>query len=81
MLQQVLEKRGSEPASVEQLIERLQIEMRMVLSVGGYEVDVHMSNIDDATWRIGRCENDAKDAVLPVVRRVYNAVFEQRLYR
>ncbi|GEM_PF-4087053 len=81
MLPQILEKRGSEPASLGQPLERPQIEMRMVLKVGGHEVDVHMSNIYDPTWRIGLCEQDAKEAALPVVRRVYNAVFEERLYR
>lgn len=57
------------------------VEIRAVISVNGNETDVHMSNYDDPTWLIGLCDQQTKDAVLPVVRIIYDAVFGERRYR
>jgi hypothetical protein len=56
------------------------IELRAVLRVNGHETELHLSNKYEPTWRIGLCSQETKDQVMPVVRRVYDAVFQTNRY-
>ena len=56
------------------------IELRAVLRVNGHETELHLSNKYDPTWRIGLCSQGTKDQVMPVVRRIYDAVFQTNRY-
>lgn len=57
------------------------VELRAVICVNGKETELHMSNIYDPTWMISACDQETKDAVLPVARRIYDAVFGLQTYR
>jgi len=56
------------------------IELRAVIKVNGKETEVHFSNKYQPTWRIGLCDQKTKQNVMPVVRRVYEALFKEGYY-
>ena len=56
------------------------IELRAVIKVNGRETDVHFSNKQEPTWRIGLCDQETKQNVIPVIRRVYEALYQEGYY-
>ena len=57
------------------------IELRAVIRVDGKETDVHFSNKQEPTWRIGLCNQKTKQKVIPVARRVFEALYKEGYYR
>ena len=57
------------------------IELRAVIKVNGRETDVHFSNKWGSTWHIGLCAQDTKNNVLPVIRRVYESLYQEGYYQ
>jgi hypothetical protein len=57
------------------------VELRAVICIDGKEAELHMSNIYDPTWRISQCDQATKESVLPIARRIYDAVFDLQTYR
>ena len=56
-------------------------ELRAVLVVNGREVDLHLSDLKEPTWMISECDQETKELALPVVRRLYEALFAEGRYR
>ena len=56
-------------------------ELRAVLVINGREVDLHLSNLKEPTWMISECDQETKELALPVVRRLYEALYQQGLYQ
>ena len=56
-------------------------ELRAVLVINGKEVDLHLSNLKEPTWMISECDQETKELALPVVRRLYEALFMEGRYR
>ena len=57
-----------------------EVELRAVLIVDGHETDVHMSNIRELTWHMGAAENKATEGLLPVARRIFEAIYQSGRY-
>ena len=45
------------------------------------EVDLHLSDLKEPTWMISECDQETKELALPVVRRLYEALFAEGRYR
>tara|TARA_Y100000289_G_C3878882_1_gene127516 strand:+ start:332 stop:559 length:228 start_codon:yes stop_codon:yes gene_type:complete len=56
-------------------------ELRAVLVINGIEVDLHLSNLKEPTWMISECDQETKELALPVVRRLYEALYQQGRYQ
>ena len=56
------------------------VELRAVIKVDGNETDVHFSNKQEPTWRIGLCSQATKKKVIPVARRVFEALYKEGYY-
>ena len=56
-------------------------ELRAVLVINGREVDLHLSNLKEPTWMISECDQETKELALPVVRRLYEALYQQGRYQ
>lgn len=56
------------------------IELRAVIEVNGKETDVHFSNKRGSVWHIGLCDQETKNNVIPVIRRVYEALYQEGYY-
>jgi hypothetical protein len=56
------------------------VELRAVIKVNGKEAEVHFSNKYQPTWRIGLCDQETKNKVIPVIRRVYEALYQEGYY-
>lgn len=56
-------------------------ELRAVLVINGREVDLHLSDLKEPTWMISECDQETKELALPVVRRLYEALFAEGRYR
>ena len=56
------------------------IELRAVIKVNGKETDDHFSNKWGSTWHIGLCDQETKNNVIPVIRRVYEALYQEGYY-
>ena len=56
-------------------------ELRAVLVINGREVDLHLSDLKEPTWMIGECDQETKELALPVVRRLYEALYQQGRYQ
>lgn len=56
-------------------------ELRAVLVINNKEVDLHLSNLVEPTWVISDCDMATKELAMPVVRRLYEALFMEGRYR
>ncbi|BAQ90294.1 hypothetical protein [uncultured Mediterranean phage uvMED] len=56
-------------------------ELRAVLVINNREVDVHLCNIKDPTWVISDCDVETRELAMPIVRRLYEALFQQGRYK
>lgn len=56
-------------------------ELRAVLVINNKEVDLHLSNLVEPTWVISDCDVETKELAMPVVRRLYEALFMEGRYR
>ena len=56
-------------------------ELRAVLIVNGREVDLHMSDLYGTSWTISECDQETKNVVIPVARRIYEALFTEGRYQ
>ena len=56
-------------------------ELRAVLVINGREVDLHLSDLKEPTWMISECDQETKELALPVVRRLYEALYQQGRYQ
>ena len=56
-------------------------ELRAVLVINNKEVDLHLSDLKEPTWMISECDQETKELALPVVRRLYEALFMEGRYR
>lgn len=56
-------------------------ELRAVLVVNNKEVDLHLSNLVEPTWVISDCDVETRELAMPVVRRLYEALFMEGRYR
>lgn len=56
-------------------------ELRAVLVINNKEVDLHLSNLVKPTWVISDCDVETRELAMPVVRRLYEALFMEGRYR
>lgn len=56
-------------------------ELRAVLVINNKEVDLHLSNLVEPTWVISDCDVGTRELAMPVVRRLYEALFMEGRYR
>jgi len=56
-------------------------ELRAVLVINNKEVDLHLSNLVEPTWVISDCDVKTKELARPIVRRLYEALFQQGRYK
>ena len=56
-------------------------ELRAVLVMNNKEVDLHLSNLVEPTWVISDCDVETRELAMPVVRRLYEALFMEGRYR
>ena len=56
-------------------------ELRAVLVINNREVDLHLSNLVEPTWIISDCDVETRELAMPVVRRLYEALFQQGRYK
>lgn len=56
-------------------------ELRAVLVINNKEVDLHLSDLKEPTWMISECDQETKELALPVVRRLYEALYQQGRYQ
>ena len=57
------------------------MELRAVLVINNKEVELHLSNLVDPTWVISNCDVETKELAMPIVRRLYEAMFVEGRYR
>lgn len=57
------------------------MELRAVLVINNKEVDLHLSNLVDPTWVISDCDVETRELAIPIVRRLYEAMFVEGRYR
>jgi hypothetical protein len=57
------------------------MELRAVLVINNKEVEMHLSNLVDPTWVISDCDVETKELAMPIVRRLYEAMFVEGRYR
>jgi hypothetical protein len=57
------------------------MELRAVLVINNKEVELHLSNLVDPTWVISDCDVETKELAMPIVRRLYEAMFVEGRYR
>lgn len=56
-------------------------ELRAVLVINNREVDLHLSNLVEPTWIISDCDVETRELAMPIVRRLYEALFQQGRYK
>jgi len=56
-------------------------ELRAVLVINNKEVDLHLSNLVEPTWLISDCDVDTRELAMPIVRRLYEALYQQGRYK
>lgn len=56
-------------------------ELRAVLVINNKEVDLHLSNLVEPTWVISDCDLETRELAMPIVRRLYEAMFQEGRYQ